>query len=118
VRSKVARGGGWACLDSHGAEADPQRSHLPVVGRIDGRHHQPGEQLLQEALEFVAGDPPFELEALDPCADEPATPVPPLQLAQRITPVDNLIVQKSKYGNSGGPEAFQQLVGAIDRLLA
>ena len=45
---------------------------------------EPREDLVQEAVELVAADLTLELQPLDAGGDQPAAPVPGLELAQRL----------------------------------
>ena len=75
------------------AEADAQLAHLPVFGSVHCHRHEPAVQLLDECVELLARQVRVELEPLDPCRDD-AAPSPPTELAQRLAPEHDLVVEQ------------------------
>ena len=66
---------------------------------VDDRQRQPREDLLEKALELVAANFALELEALDAGGHEATSPVPFLEVPQRIPAVTRL--RSSRNVNDG-----------------
>src|SRR5262245_426684 len=103
-------------LNAHRPKADTERPHLPVLARRDDRQCQPGEDLLEKALELVTADLAFELEALDAGGDKPMPPVPFLEVPQPIPAVHDLAIQERERrtrGRFGKP--VERLICGVNR---
>jgi hypothetical protein len=110
VTERVGYGGhleqvpGWLVdsSDAYAAEADRGGAILPHIRRSPGLHAERSRGMSQKALEVVRCDRAGDLQALDPCLNQPARPFPGLKLRQYVATEENLTGEERELEWSGG----------------
>jgi len=85
-------------VEADGAETHAKVAHLAPGRRLACRWGEPRLNLLEEAVEFVAGQRPFELEPSDADLRQPGRPFPTAHVAQPLVPQDHLVFEEREAG--------------------